>query len=144
MMAKFGPFCRNDNCSVVRGVLDRLITHLLVWSVHVSLELEGGSLGAGLGAGAVLVEGVGAMGVAGTVDWVEMGVGSPGKTGWHIAVSTQSVLLVNVLEIYCLPGEIMMVSITFEIKPFELIKLSSFCFIMPMFFYSVDKQFASF
>ena len=70
VMAKFCPFCRSDNCSVVRGILDRLITHLLVWSVHVSLGLEGGSLGAG----AVLVEGVAAMGVAGTVDWMEVGV----------------------------------------------------------------------
>ena len=52
------------------GVLDRLITHLLVWSVHVSLWLEGGSLGVGLEA-VVLVEGVGAMGVAGTVVGLE-------------------------------------------------------------------------
>ena len=68
-----GPFCRSDNCSMVRGVWDRLITHLLVQSVHVSLELVGGSPGGKLGAGAVLVEGVGAMGVAGTVDWLEVG-----------------------------------------------------------------------
>ena len=75
MMAKLGPFCRSDNCSGVRGVLDKLITHLLVQSIHVSMWLEGWGLGAGLGAGAgaVLVEGVGAMGVAGTVDWLEAG-----------------------------------------------------------------------
>ena len=37
----FGPFCRRDNHSVVRGVLDKFLTHLLVLSVflHVSLEL---------------------------------------------------------------------------------------------------------
>ena len=70
---KIGSFWSSDNCSMVRGVLDRLITHLLVWSVHVSLGLEGGSLGAGLEAG-VLVEGVVAIGVARTVDWLEDGV----------------------------------------------------------------------
>ena len=30
VIAKLGPFWRSDNCSVVRGVFDRLITHLLV------------------------------------------------------------------------------------------------------------------
>ena len=30
VMAKFGPFCSRDNCSGVRGVLDRLMTHFLV------------------------------------------------------------------------------------------------------------------
>ena len=72
-MAKLGPFCSRDNCSLVRGVLDRLITHLLVQSVHVSLWLEGESLGTGLES-VVLVEGVGAMGVAGAVVWPEAGV----------------------------------------------------------------------
>ena len=28
VIAKFGPFCRRDNCSLVRGVWERLITHL--------------------------------------------------------------------------------------------------------------------
>ena len=46
------------------------MTHL---SIHVWLRLEGGSLGAGLES-AVLVEGVGAMGVAGTVVGLEAGV----------------------------------------------------------------------
>ena len=69
-MAKLGPFCSRDNCSLVRGVLDRLITHLLVQSVHVLLVLEGGSLGAGLES-VFLLEGVGAMGVAGTVVGLE-------------------------------------------------------------------------
>ena len=73
VIAKLGPFCSRDNCSLVRGVLDRLITHLLVQSIHVSLWLEGGSPGAGLES-VVLVEGVGAMGVAGTVVWLEAGV----------------------------------------------------------------------
>ena len=52
------------------GGLDRLITHLLVWSIHVWLMLEGGSLCAGLES-VVLLEGVGAMGVAGTVVGLE-------------------------------------------------------------------------
>ena len=43
---------------MVRGVLDKLITHLLVWSVHVWLLLEGGSHVDELEA-AVLVEGGG-------------------------------------------------------------------------------------
>ena len=63
VMAKLGPFWSRDNCSGVRGVLDRLITHLLVWSLalHVSIELEGGSLVPPLGAIVVsmLMEGVG-------------------------------------------------------------------------------------
>ena len=58
-MANLGPFCRSDNYSGVREVLDRLITNLLVWSIHVCNWLEGWSLGAGWGAGAVLIEGVG-------------------------------------------------------------------------------------
>ena len=70
MIAKLDPFCSKDNCSLVRGALYRLITHLLVWSIHVLLWLEGGSLGAGLES-VVLVEGVGAMGVAGTVVGLE-------------------------------------------------------------------------
>ena len=70
VMAKLGPFCSRDNCSLVRGVLDRLITYLLVWSVHVWLRLEGGSPGAGLES-VVLLEGVGAMDVAGTVVGLE-------------------------------------------------------------------------
>ena len=73
--------------------MDRLITHLFVQSVHVSLELEGGSLDAGCGAGAVLLEDVGAMGVAGTIDWLEVEVK---------VLSTQSVLLVDVFKICCL------------------------------------------
>ena len=77
-MAKLGPFQSSDNCSAVRGVMDRLITHLLVLPllVHVSLELEGGSLGAVLGAvvevESVLMEGVGAMSVAGTAGLLEV------------------------------------------------------------------------
>ena len=58
MIANLGPFCSRDNYSLVKGVLDRLITHLLVQSVHESLWLEGESQGAGLES-VVLVEGVG-------------------------------------------------------------------------------------
>ena len=71
VIAKLGPFCSRDNCSLVKGFLHRLITHLLVWSVHVWLRLEGGSLCVGLES-VVLLEGVGAMGVAGTVVGLEV------------------------------------------------------------------------
>ena len=58
--------------------MDRLITHLLMQLllVNVSLELEGGSPGVVLGAvvESVLVEGVGAMGVPGTVGLLEVWV----------------------------------------------------------------------
>ena len=76
VMAKLGPFCKRDNCSLVRGVLERLITHLSIWSLHVCVLmglLLGGSLGAGLVV-AVLVEGVGPMGVAGTLEVAEVEV----------------------------------------------------------------------
>ena len=73
MMAKLGPFWSKDNCSLVRRVLDKLITHLFVWSVHVWLLLEGGSPVVELEA-AALVEGGGALGVAGTVGLLEVGV----------------------------------------------------------------------
>ena len=75
-MAKLGPFWRSNNCSVVRVFFDRLITHLLVQSlfIHVSVELEGWSLGAILAVESVLVEGVGAMDVAGTTGLLEVWV----------------------------------------------------------------------
>ena len=76
IVVKFGPFCKRDNCLLVRGVLERLITHLSVWSLHVCVLmglLLGGSPGVGLVA-AVLVEGVGPMGVAGTLEVVEVEV----------------------------------------------------------------------
>ena len=50
--------------------MDRLITHLFVQSVHVWLWLEGGSPCAALES-VVLLEGVEAMGVAGTVVGLE-------------------------------------------------------------------------
>ena len=124
--------------------MDKVITHVLVWSlsVHVSLELEGGSLGVALAAveESVLVEGVGAMGVAGTAG--SLG-GSAGKTGWHISVSAQSALCIDVFKVLGLPVEIMMVSIMFEKQMVELIDLSPFCFVMSVFLYFVDKQLAS-
>ena len=70
VMAKLGPFCRRDNCSLVRGVLERFMTQLPMWSVHAWLVLEGGSPGAGLMSNVPMV-GVGAMGVAGMLVEVE-------------------------------------------------------------------------
>ena len=76
-MAKLGPFCRRDNRSLVRGVLERLLTHLSMWLIHVwlvlVLMLDEGSPAAGWVATA-WVEGVGAMGVAGMLEVVEDGV----------------------------------------------------------------------
>ena len=88
-MAKLGPFCKRDNCSVVRGVLDRLKTHFLVQSmvVHVSLELEGGwslVLEGAVGAGSAVVEVVGAMGVPGTAGLLLAEEEVSEKNGWHI------------------------------------------------------------
>ena len=73
VMVKLGLFCRRDNCSTVRGVLERSITHLSMWLVHVWLWLVL-PLGGGPGAESVAtawVEGVGVLGVAGTLEVVE-------------------------------------------------------------------------
>ena len=88
-MAKLGPFWRRDNCSGMRGVLDRLMTHLLVQLLvlHVSLELQCGCPGVvvgAMGAGSVPEEGVGAMGVAGTAGLLLAWGGSIGETGWYV------------------------------------------------------------
>ena len=72
-MAKLGPFCSRDSWSTVRGVLERFMTHLSMWSLLV-LELYELPL---VGFAwvdwvvVVLVEGVGAMGVAGTLEVME-------------------------------------------------------------------------
>ena len=69
----------------MRGVLERLLTHLSMWLVHVCLET--GCPGVGwLATGwmtAVWVEGVGAMGVAGMLMGGMVGWSSR-KVGWHI------------------------------------------------------------
>ena len=67
-------------------------------------------------AGSVPEEGVGAMDVAGNC-WIATGWrGSIGETGWHIYVFAQSAISVNVVDILCLPVEIMLVSISFKVK----------------------------
>ena len=72
-MAKFGPFSRSDSYPGVRGVLERLMTHFLVWSLvlHVCPELEdewlGTSVGA-VGAESILDDGAEAMDVAEAVE----------------------------------------------------------------------------
>ena len=65
-MVKFGPFCKRDNSPVVRGFgeVDYPLFGMIVWFTY--LELKDGCLGAVVGAGSILQEGVGAMGVAGT------------------------------------------------------------------------------
>ena len=58
---------------MVRGVSERLITHLSTWSLHVwgLLELPLVGIPCVVWVATVLVEGVGAMGVAGTLKVVE-------------------------------------------------------------------------
>ena len=70
VMAKLGPFCNRDNCSSVRGALERLMTHLSVFRLHVCGLLEGGCPWVELEA-AVVVEGGGGPGVAGTLRLLE-------------------------------------------------------------------------
>ena len=102
VIAKLCPFCSRDNCSLVRRVLDRLITHLLVQSVHVWLRLEGGSLGAGLESVALL-EGVGSMGVAGTVVGLGVVVDVLVILDGTFWCPLKGVLVVIVVDIYCMP-----------------------------------------
>ena len=71
VMAKLGPFCSNDNCSSERGALDRLITHLSAFHLHVWVLLEGGRPWLELEA-AMVVEGGGGLGVAGTLELLEL------------------------------------------------------------------------
>ena len=72
-MAKLGPFCSKDNCWSVRGVLDKLMTHLSALHLHVCGLLEVGSPWLELEA-AVVVEGGGGLGVAGTLGLLELGL----------------------------------------------------------------------
>ena len=89
-----------------------------MWLVHVWLEAD--YLGTGrLAAGwksAVWVEGVVAMGVAGTLEVKELLGWSGRKVGWHIWLSAQSFgIVVDVVETGVMPVEIMMVSISFKV-----------------------------
>ena len=82
VIAKFGPFCRRDNCLLVRGFFERLMTHL---SIHVwGLPLVG--IAGVVWVAILLVEGVGPMGVAGTLVELEVveGLGEiqDGTFGW--------------------------------------------------------------
>ena len=72
-MAQFGPFCRRDSWLVVRGVWERFITHLSMWFLHVcGLLMLLLVVFPWVGRVAIaLVEGVGAMDVAGTLELVE-------------------------------------------------------------------------
>ena len=60
--------------ALVRGVLERLITHLSIWSLHVwvLLGLPLGGSPCVVWVAVVLVEGVGPMGVAGTLEVMEV------------------------------------------------------------------------
>ena len=72
-MAKLGPFCSRDNCSLVRGGFGQ-VDYPFVGAVCTCIPVAGGwepGCWVGICYGG---EGVGAMGVAGTVFWLEAGV----------------------------------------------------------------------
>ena len=140
-MAKLGPFWRKDNYSLVRGVPERLITHLSMWLVHVwlVLVLEEGAPGAGQVA-TVLVEGVGAMGVAGTLEVMDVEVGLvenlDGTFGCPLKVllplSLLSKLGVCLLILWWYPYLL-------KYNFWNLSMCLFFDFIVPVFFYFVDE-----
>ena len=111
VMAKLGPFWSRDNCSLVRGVLDRLMTH---FSIHVWLSAGGWEPGCWVGIHCAVGR-CGGHGCGRNCSWVGSWSGSSGYTGWHILVSAQGVLVVDVVNIFCMPVYIIKVSITFEI-----------------------------
>ena len=142
-MAKLGPFCSKDNCLLVRGVLERLITHLSNRSLHVC----------GLGGLPLvefpcvvrvdvwLVEGVGGLGVARTLEEMERCGRSRRNTGWHICLAAQTaVVVIYVVEKGVMSGDIMMASMNFVVKPLELIDLFCFYFLMAVVFDSMDEK----
>ena len=117
-----------------------------MWLVHVWLET--GCPGAGwLAAGwktVAWVEGVGAIGVAGTLEVEELLVDLVEKLDGTFDCHTQSLkVMVNVAKIVVMPVEIMMVSISFKVQFFELINVFLFNFVMPVLFYFVSKGPAS-
>ena len=70
MVAKLGPFCKRDNCSLVRGVLesDNSLLHVICTCMPGAGEWEPGCwVGVCCAAGRC-----GAMGVAGTLEEVEV------------------------------------------------------------------------
>ena len=143
VMAKLGPFWSRDNCSLVRGVLDKLMTHLLVWLVHVWLLLEGGSPVVELEA-VVLME-VGGSG-CGRNCWIAgIWSGRVDESRWHILVSTQAkVFLIDVFNVSELPVEIMMASISFVIESFKLIDLFFLNFVVSVFFDLINEMLTPF
>ena len=56
----------------------------------------------GLGAGTVLLQGVGAMGVAGTVDWLEVEMEVLAKLDGTFQCPLRVFCWLNVYEIYCM------------------------------------------
>ena len=67
-------------------------------------------------------EGLDTVWLEGVGDWCGRNIGSGGRaTGWHSWLSTQTAVLIDVIEIIVVPGEIMMVSIDFVKQLLELI-----------------------
>ena len=60
-------------------------------------------------------------------------------------MSTQTaIIVIGVVENIAVPGEIMMVSMDFVVKPLKLIDLFCFDFVVAMVFNSVDENSGSF
>ena len=100
--------------------------------LHVSLVLEHGwplVLEGAMGAASVSIEGVGAMGVAGTVGLLLTGGEVSAKLDGTFRCLLKSVI--SVVKILGLPVEIMMVSMLFEVNTFELIDLLFLYFVVP-------------
>ena len=112
VMAKLGPLWSRDNCSLVRGF--GKVDNPLVGVVHTCMAGAGGWeprcwVDICCAAGRCGGHGCGRnSGLAGSCS------GSPGYTGWHIWLSTQSVSI-DVAAIVGPPVEIILVSKMFEI-----------------------------
>ena len=87
-----------------------------------------------------LVEGVGAMDVAATLEVVEEVEDLGENTGWHDWLSAQTIgIVIDVVKMLVVSGEIMMASISFEIQLLELILLFCFYFVVSVLFDPIDE-----
>ena len=83
---------------------------------------------------------MGAMCVAGTLELVEVVEDLVEKTGWHIWLSAQTTgIVIGALKKGDMSVEIMMVSMAFIIKSFELIDVFCFYFLVLVFLDSIDE-----
>ena len=122
VMAKSGPLAGSEVCAVLRGLLDRLLTHFC-------LLVEGA---------AVLVGAVGATCVVSTV-----AVDGVVVKFWHGCCESHLLYFwVSIHKIVTAKTKVMRVSIAFKNQTFELIDVFSFNFVMPVFLDFIDKTYA--